>query len=74
VRTSIVCAFHSDLLISFITLPFLGNDPKAIEVVQIILESILLRREKTMTDVDGKRIVELPKKEVGIPLKFCYCI
>jgi hypothetical protein len=56
---------------SFITLPFLANDPKAIEVVQIILESILLRREKNMTDIDGKRIVELPKKEVGISCKFC---
>jgi hypothetical protein len=52
---------------SFITIPFLANDPKAIEVVQIILESILLRREKTMTDVDGKRIVELPNKEVSLP-------
>jgi DNA repair protein RAD5 len=57
---------------SFITIPFLANDPKAIEVVQIILESILLRREKTMTDVDGKRIVELPNKEVGIPHHPCY--
>ena len=60
------------LYFRFITLPFLTNDPKAIEVVQIILESILLRREKTMTDVDGKRIVELPAKEVGIPrIPFC---
>ncbi|TFK70420.1 hypothetical protein BDN72DRAFT_838861 [Pluteus cervinus] len=49
---------------SFITLPFLARDPKAIEVVQIILESILLRREKNMRDTDGNRIVELPPKEV----------
>ncbi|KAJ7201358.1 DNA repair protein RAD5 [Mycena pura] len=49
---------------SFITLPFLARDTKAIEIVQIILESILLRREKTMLDADGKRIVELPQKEV----------
>ncbi|KAJ7103027.1 RAD5-like protein [Mycena belliarum] len=49
---------------SFITLPFLARDPKAIEIVQIILESILLRREKTMLDTNGKRIVELPQKEV----------
>ncbi|CAL1694577.1 unnamed protein product [Somion occarium] len=49
---------------SFITLPFLARDPKAIEVVQIILESVLLRREKTMRDSDGKRIVELPPKEI----------
>ncbi|KAF8204424.1 DNA repair protein RAD5 [Mycena galopus ATCC 62051] len=49
---------------SFITLPFLARDPKAIEIVQVILESILLRREKTMLDTNGKRIVELPQKEV----------
>ncbi len=49
---------------SFITLPFIARDPKAIEIVQIILESILLRREKTMTDRDGNRIVDLPPKEV----------
>jgi DNA repair protein RAD5 len=49
---------------SFITIPFLASDPKAIEVVQIILESVLLRREKSMRDVDGKKIVELPPKEV----------
>jgi DNA repair protein RAD5 len=60
------------LSFSFITIPFLANDPKAIEVVQIILESILLRREKTMTDVDGKRIVELPQKEVSLTCKPCY--
>ncbi|KAJ6486097.1 DNA repair protein RAD5 [Mycena vitilis] len=51
---------------SFITLPFLARDPKAIEIVQIILESILLRREKTMLDANGKRIVELPQKEVTV--------
>ncbi|KAK7058564.1 DNA helicase rad5 [Paramarasmius palmivorus] len=51
---------------SFITLPFLAHDPKAIEVVQVILESILLRREKNMRDSDGKKIVELPSKEVKI--------
>ncbi|KAI0784921.1 SNF2 family N-terminal domain-containing protein [Abortiporus biennis] len=51
---------------SFITLPFLARDPKAIEVVQVILEAVLLRREKTMRDSDGKRIVELPPKEISI--------
>ncbi|KAF7310688.1 DNA repair protein [Mycena chlorophos] len=51
---------------SFITLPFLARDTKALEIVQIILESILLRREKTMLDTNGKRIVELPPKEVVI--------
>ncbi|KIP11786.1 hypothetical protein PHLGIDRAFT_83110 [Phlebiopsis gigantea 11061_1 CR5-6] len=49
---------------SFITLPFLARDPKAIEVVQVILESVLLRREKNMQDKDGRMIVELPPKEV----------
>ncbi|KAJ3556710.1 hypothetical protein NM688_g1873 [Phlebia brevispora] len=51
---------------SFVTLPFLNRDPKAIEVVQVILESVLLRREKNMRDADGKMIVELPPKEVTI--------
>jgi len=50
----------------FITLPFLAHDPKAIEVVQVILESVLLRREKSMLDTDGNKIVELPPKEVGM--------
>jgi hypothetical protein len=52
------------MFISFITLPFLDRDPKAIEIVQVILESVLLRREKNMRDSDGKKIVELPAKEV----------
>ncbi|RDB29142.1 DNA repair protein RAD5 [Hypsizygus marmoreus] len=51
---------------SFITLPFLARDPKAIEIVQVILESILLRREKNMRDTDGNKIVELPTKEVVV--------
>ncbi|KAG6868573.1 hypothetical protein C0993_001020, partial [Termitomyces sp. T159_Od127] len=50
----------------FITLPFLARDPKAIEIVQIILESVLLRREKNMRDIDGNKIVELPSKEVVV--------
>lgn len=49
---------------SFITVPFLARDPKAIEVVQVILESVLLRREKNMCDANGKKIVDLPSKEV----------
>lgn len=32
----------------------------------MILESVLLRREKNMRDSSGKRIVELPAKEVII--------
>ncbi|KAH7922804.1 hypothetical protein BV22DRAFT_1016617 [Leucogyrophana mollusca] len=51
---------------SFITVPFLARDPKAIEIVQVILESVLLRREKNMRDSTGKRIVELPAKEVSV--------
>ncbi|KAH9910501.1 SNF2 family N-terminal domain-containing protein, partial [Epithele typhae] len=51
---------------SFITLPFLARDRKAVEVVQIILESVLLRREKDMLDSDGKKIVELPAKEIKV--------
>ncbi|KAF7791598.1 hypothetical protein EIP86_002615 [Pleurotus ostreatoroseus] len=51
---------------SFVTLPFLNRDPKAIEVVQVILESVLLRREKNMRDSDGKMIVELPPKEIVV--------
>ena len=51
---------------SFISLPFLARDPKAIEIVQVILESVLLRREKTMLDSDGKRIVDLPPKEIKV--------
>ncbi|KAI0640000.1 SNF2 family N-terminal domain-containing protein [Trametes polyzona] len=51
---------------SFITLPFLARDRKAVEVVQIILESVLLRREKDMLDSDGKKIVELPSKEITV--------
>jgi DNA repair protein RAD5 len=42
----------------------LERDPKAIEIVQVILESVLLRREKNMRDSDGRRIIELPAKEV----------
>ncbi|KAG2155681.1 SNF2 family N-terminal domain-containing protein [Suillus clintonianus] len=51
---------------SFITVPFLARDPKAIEIVQVILESVLLRREKNMRDNSGKRIVELPAKEITV--------
>ncbi|KAG5341638.1 hypothetical protein C0989_008396 [Termitomyces sp. Mn162] len=51
---------------SFITLPFLARDPKAIEIVQIILESVLLRREKNMRDIEGNKIVELPPKKVVV--------
>jgi DNA repair protein RAD5 len=45
-------------------LPFLAKDSKAIDVVQVILESVLLRRQKNMRDKDGNPIVQLPLKEV----------
>jgi len=60
--------------IRFITLPFLARDPKAIEIVQVILENTLLRREKNMLDVDGKRIVELPLKEVRHRFLFSFSL
>ncbi|KAG8923262.1 DNA helicase rad5 [Tulasnella sp. 418] len=49
---------------SCITTPFLNQDPKCLQVVQVVLESILLRREKTMKDKNGNPIVALPPKEV----------
>ncbi|GAA93614.1 uncharacterized protein L969DRAFT_100362 [Mixia osmundae IAM 14324] len=51
---------------SFVTLPFEQKDPKAIQVVQYILESVLLRREKSMKDKHGAPIVSLPAKHVTI--------
>ncbi|KAJ9095181.1 hypothetical protein QFC19_007635 [Naganishia cerealis] len=47
---------------SFVIVPFMAQDPKAIDVVQFILEQCLLRREKNMKDKDGKPIVDLPLK------------
>ncbi|KAJ1301712.1 hypothetical protein OPQ81_008946 [Rhizoctonia solani] len=51
---------------SFVTTPFLNRDPRAIEIIQVILENVLLRREKSMKDVDGNQIVELPPKVMSI--------
>lgn len=51
---------------SFVTIPFLNQDPKAINVVQFILESCLLRREKNMRDKDGRLVVDLPPKNVDL--------
>ncbi|KAK4057901.1 DNA helicase rad5 [Microbotryomycetes sp. JL221] len=56
---------------TFVTLPFEKKDPRAIEVIQVVLESILLRREKKMKDKDGRPIVNLPAKHIDIKfLKF----
>ncbi|GAC99576.1 DNA repair protein rad5 [Pseudozyma hubeiensis SY62] len=49
---------------SFVCKPFQAKSTKALDVVQVILESVLLRREKRMKDKDGKPIVELPPKRV----------
>ncbi|OCF36767.1 DNA repair protein RAD5 [Kwoniella heveanensis BCC8398] len=57
---------HYSFFRSFVTIPFLNQDPKALNVVQYILESCLLRREKTMRDKDGRLIVDLPPKTVDV--------
>ncbi|SCV70982.1 BQ2448_3744 [Microbotryum intermedium] len=51
---------------TFITVPFEQKDSRALEVIQVVLESILLRREKKMKDRDGNPIVSLPKKHVDV--------
>ncbi|PWN31852.1 uncharacterized protein FA14DRAFT_162702 [Meira miltonrushii] len=56
---------------TFIAKPFMQKNPKALEIVQVVLESILIRREKRMKDKDGKPIVDLPPKTthmVRLPL------
>ena len=56
---------------SFISKPFANRNPKALEIVQVVLESVLMRREKKMKDADGKPIVDLPPKKLNIVrLKF----
>lgn len=51
---------------SFVCKPFQAKSTKALDVVQVILESVLLRREKKMKDKDGKPIVELPPKTIVV--------
>ncbi|GAA5855673.1 hypothetical protein JCM8547_001639 [Rhodosporidiobolus lusitaniae] len=51
---------------TFVTVPFQNKDPRAIEVIQVILEAILLRREKSMRDASGKPIVQLPPKHLNV--------
>ncbi|PWY97431.1 hypothetical protein BCV70DRAFT_195468 [Testicularia cyperi] len=51
---------------SFVCKPFQARSTKALDVVQVILESVLLRREKRMKDKDGRPIVELPPKTVEV--------
>jgi DNA repair protein RAD5 len=51
---------------SFIAKPFMQKNPKALEIVQVVLESVLMRREKRMKDKDGKPIVDLPPKTTTV--------
>lgn len=51
---------------SFIAKPFMQKNPKALEIVQVVLESVLMRREKRMKDRDGRPIVELPSKTTNV--------
>lgn len=51
---------------TFVTTPFLNQDPKALDVVQFILQQCLLRREKNARDRDGKLILDLPEKTVAL--------
>ncbi|CCF51296.1 uncharacterized protein UHO2_00721 [Ustilago hordei] len=51
---------------SFVCKPFQAKSTKALDVVQVILESVLLRREKRMKDKDGQPIVQLPPKKVQV--------
>jgi len=47
---------------SFLAKPFASQSPRAMEIVQVILSSLLLRREKHTRDRDGRPIVDLPPK------------
>jgi len=47
---------------SFLAKPFASQNAKALDIVQAILSSLLLRREKHTKDRDGHSIVELPPK------------
>jgi DNA repair protein RAD5 len=51
---------------SFVTTPFAKRDPKALEVVQTILEPLIIRRTKDQKDINGNSIVSLPPKTVTI--------
>lgn len=47
---------------SFLAKPFASQNAKALDIVQAILSSILLRREKSTRDRNGRPIVDLPEK------------
>lgn len=49
---------------SFLARPFASQSPRAMDVVQAIFASLVLRREKNSRAIDGRPIVELPEKVV----------
>ncbi|WFC98467.1 DNA helicase rad5 [Malassezia yamatoensis] len=49
---------------SFLAKPFASQNAKALDIVQAILSSILLRREKSTRDSNGLPIVDLPEKHL----------
>lgn len=51
---------------SFVSVPFLKKDKKALDIVQTILEPIIIRRTKDMKDQFGNPIVPLPAKHISI--------
>ncbi|KAJ3084989.1 DNA helicase rad5, partial [Quaeritorhiza haematococci] len=51
---------------AFVTVPFTRKDPKALELVQTIMEPIILRRTKDMKDANGEAIVSLPPKTITL--------
>ncbi|CAD6892456.1 unnamed protein product [Tilletia caries] len=53
---------------SFISKPFQNKNPKALEIVQVVLAAVLLRREKKTRDRDGNPIALLPPKTIKTTL------
>ncbi|KAE8224047.1 hypothetical protein CF319_g2989 [Tilletia indica] len=49
---------------SFISKPFQNKNPKALEIVQVVLAAVLLRREKKTRDRNGNPIAVLPPKTI----------
>jgi len=49
---------------SFISKPFQNKNPKALEIVQVVLAAVLLRREKKTRDRNGNPIALLPPKTI----------
>ncbi|KAK0558349.1 DNA helicase rad5 [Tilletia horrida] len=53
---------------SFISKPFQNKNPKALEIVQVVLAAVLLRREKKTKDRNGNPIALLPPKTINTQL------